>query len=131
MIKSKENIQIKFYQRELLRPIDFNYLHTKSLEFLSKELRGSSDGKNIVITHHTPTFQNYPEEYRKSKINNAFAVELNEFISNNRIHTWIYGHSHRNVPEFEIGKTKLVTNQFGYYKEKEHLSFNYEACFDV
>lgn len=36
---------------------------------------------------------------------------------------WIYGHHHQYIPEFEIGRTRLVTNQLGYVKYSEHHGF--------
>ncbi|MDD3320668.1 MAG: hypothetical protein PHS59_04405 [Paludibacter sp.] len=54
----------------------------------------------------------------------AFAVELLDLVKATSPDYWIYGHSHENTPDFEIGKSKLLTNQLGYVMAGEHLLFN-------
>lgn len=107
-----------------LSPEYYNSLNKKSVEFLEKELSENNSKKTIVATHHVPTFLNYPEQYRNSPINEAFAIELFNLIENHGPDYWIYGHHHSNVPPFKIGKTTLLTNQLGYVDYGEHLLFN-------
>lgn len=76
-----------------------------------------------VFSHHCPSFLNYPEEYKGDVLNEAFAVELHDFIASSKIDYWVYGHHHRNTPEFKIGNTKLITNQLGYVQIDEHKFF--------
>jgi hypothetical protein len=59
-----------------------------------------------------------------SDINEAFGVELYDLIEKANADFWIYGHHHCNVPPFNIGKTKLLTNQLGYVHNDEHLLFD-------
>jgi hypothetical protein len=40
---------------------------------------------------------------------------------------WLFGHHHQNISEFNIGTTKMITNQLGYVKHKEHGLFNCEV----
>ena len=74
-----------------------------------------------------PTFTNYPEKYANSKINKAFASNLNALIEENTIDYWIYGHHHTNTANFKIGNTQLITNQLGYIKYNENKGFNDKA----
>lgn len=98
-----------------LRPKKYNRLHQECLAFIEKELTDcEEDEKSIIVTHHVPTKINYPEEYNGSILNEAFAVELEDFIKQTKPDYWIYGHHHSNVKEFTIDKTQLVTNQLGY-----------------
>ena len=60
---------------------------------------------------------------REVRLNGAFTVDLTDYITNNPIDYWIYGHSHRNIDKI-IGGTKCVTNQLGYVFYNEHLAFN-------
>jgi predicted phosphohydrolase len=113
---------IKFNEERLL-PFQFNELHEESLSFLKRELLRDYNGKTIVTTHHVPTFLNYPEKYKGSELNEAFGVELFDFIENSKTDYWIFGHHHQNIPGFEIGSTKLVTNQLGYVKYNENQGF--------
>lgn len=104
----------------------FNELHTNCLNFITTELKKSFSGKTIVATHHVPTLQHYPEQYRHSDINEAFAVELFDLIEHSVADYWVYGHHHSNTPDFVIGGTQLCTNQMGYVEHNEHLLFNPE-----
>jgi Icc-related predicted phosphoesterase len=78
----------------------------------------------VVITHHVPTFINAPQKYRGSALHEALGVELSDLIKSTGPDYWIYGHIHRNNPEFKIGKTTLLTNQLGYVMKDEHHLFN-------
>ncbi|MEM6397242.1 MAG: metallophosphoesterase [Bacteroidota bacterium] len=103
---------------------DYNLLHEKAWSFLEKEI--AKPGKKLVITHHLPSELCNAEEHKGSELNEAFCIDKTRFIENNDIDYWVYGHSHRNTPEFEIGGTKMVTNQLGYVGWDEHLDFKRE-----
>lgn len=105
-------------------PADFNRLHLESRTFIQEELRKGYPGKTVVISHHVPTFLHYPEKYKGDRLNEVFGVELFDFIEGSGIDYWIYGHHHNNVPDFSIGKTRLLTNQLGYVRAEEHRLFN-------
>jgi hypothetical protein len=49
----------------------------------------------------------------------------------NRIDYWIYGHSHRNMPEVDINGTKMFCNQLGYVHHNEHTTFNPKTYFEI
>lgn len=102
----------------------YNELHAESLTFLEKELDTETNLKKVVATHHVPTLMNYPEQYKGSMLNEAFAVELFDLIDATSPDCWIYGHTHSNTPDFEIGKTQMLCNQLGYVKYGEHQQFN-------
>ena len=100
-----------------------NELFQENLAFIQEAVTKNELEKCIVVTHHVPTFMNYPEEYKGSVLNQAFAVELFDFIEQSTIDYWIYGHHHRNIETFNIGNTTLVTNQLGYVMSNEHKDF--------
>lgn len=104
--------------------VPFNHLHEGALHFIREEVSKNDDGKTIVITHHVPTFLNYPPQYKGSILNEAFAVELFDFIEISAIDCWIYGHHHYNTQDFTIGKTQMLTNQLGYVERGEHRLFD-------
>ena len=109
----------------------FNQLHDESRKFLNQELNIENPGKTIVVTHHVPTFMNYPEKYKGDILNEAFAVELFDLIEEKKPDYWIYGHSHNHATDFKIGKTQLLSNQLGYVKYQEHQYFNNSAIIDI
>lgn len=107
----------------------FNEIHKVAFNFLSKAVK--SEGKKVVVTHHLPSNECNIEEFKETILTEAFCVEKADFILNNKIDYWIYGHSHRNLSDFEIGNTKMITNQFGYVGWNEQKSFNYEKIIEI
>ncbi|MEY2828238.1 MAG: hypothetical protein RIQ33_96, partial [Bacteroidota bacterium] len=94
-------------------------------------LSTEKNDKTVVVTHHVPTLKNYPEQYINSNINEAFAVELYDFIEASNINYWIYGHHHANTADFKIGKTNLLTNQLGYIRHGEHRKYKNGKIIEV
>ena len=82
------------------------------------------------MTHHVPSFQMLSKEFKGSKANGAFTVELADYIENSGIDVWIYGHSHRNIDN-KIGNTHILTNQLGYVFANEHQSFDFRKFIEV
>ena len=101
----------------------YNQLHKTSLRYIQQALNETVSKRKVVLTHHIPTFMHYPEKYRGSVLNQAFATELHDLIEPSGIDCWIYGHHHCNIPAFTIGTTQLLTNQLGYVKHGEHIDF--------
>lgn len=122
--RNMSDFHIIQYQKERFNHNHFNQLHEESVKFIGKELSKKTTEHTVVATHHVPTLMNYPPEYKGSLLNSAFAVELHDFIETSNVDYWIYGHHHRNIPEFQIGKTKLITNQLGYFQNNEHHLFD-------
>lgn len=120
--------RIKYHGRTLTAHI-FNELHRKSFEFIKNAVK--HDGKKIVVTHHLPSELCNVDEFKDSIYNDAFCVDKTEFIKSSNIDYWIYGHSHRNIAEFEIDGTKLVTNQLGYVGHGEQGSFDRERVISI
>lgn len=110
---------------------DYNLLHKENVQFLEEALNEPTDSVNVVVTHHVPTFQNYPEKYLGSAINEAFAVDVERLMIDCSIKYWIYGHHHSNRSDFTIGNTKLVTNQLGYVRHKENIGYNTCAVLEM
>jgi len=108
----------------LLNISQYNILHDQCYNFLREQLTCVKSGKLIVVTHHMPTFLNYPEEFKGSAFNEAFAVELSDLIENTGPDYWIFGHEHVKRHDFEIGKTRLTANQLGYVIYNEQKGFD-------
>jgi predicted phosphohydrolase len=119
------------HREEKFSTILFNQLHHESISFIEHGLNLKNAAKKVVVSHHAPTFFNYPEVYRNSVLNEAFAVELYGLIEDKGPDYWIYGHTHINTPDFTIGKTKLLTNQLGYVKYNEHGTFDHLKQFTI
>lgn len=119
------------YDGERLEPGQFNKEHQMTLQFLGSALKSSVSTKRVVVSHHVPTELCMSPEFKGSTFNGAFVAELYDFIYDNHIDYWIYGHSHRNMPEADINGTKVICNQLGYIEDNEQKSFNPSICFDI
>lgn len=106
-----------------MTPQVYNQLHQNALDFLEPALR-SKTARKMVISHHLPSFMNYPKKHQNDPINACFASNLDDFIQKTAPKAWIYGHHHVNIPPFLIEKTMLYTNQLGYIKFKEDAGFD-------
>ena len=114
-----------------LSAFEYNQMHDSSLMFIKNSIAHLSGQKNIVITHHVPTFVNYPPKFVNSPINQAFAVDLNEMICTYEPDHWIFGHSHVNIHPFSLCKTQMHTNQLGYIRYNEHVNYRQKAVIEV
>ncbi len=106
-----------------LTAADYNQMHEQSRLFITGAVEQSTARHKVVLTHHVPTFMNYPAKYRGDVMSEAFAVEMHDFIEDSGVDAWLYGHTHSNTPDFRIGRTQLLTNQLGYvqYGENKHF----------
>jgi len=109
-----------------IAPQVYNQLHQNALHFLAPALE-SKAARKMVISHHLPSFLNYPKKHQNDPINACFASNLDDFIQKTTQNAWIYGHHHSNISPFLIGKTTLYTNQLGYVKFKEGAGFDRSA----
>lgn len=112
------------HNKKGLTPDQYNLLHEQCRSFLDDEISDDGAEKKVIVTHHVPTFLNYPEKYKGDSINEAFAVEMFSEIESSGADFWIFGHHHSNIPGFEIGSTKLCTNQLGYVQYDDCEGFN-------
>jgi len=113
----------------------YNQMHSESLAFLDAALKAKNTKdsivRNIIVSHHVPTFQHYPREYLGSVLNEAFATDLDGFIESSCADYWVYGHHHAATNDFSVGRTKLVTNQLGYIRQDEHKAFDPGKTLDL
>jgi predicted phosphohydrolase len=113
-----------------MTPQEYNQLHQEALAFLEIAL-GANTHRKMVISHHVPSFLNYPKKHQNDPINACFASNLDDFMQKTTQNAWIYGHHHVNIPPFLLGKTRLYTNQLGYVKFKEGAGFDRNATITV
>lgn len=109
----------------------YNQLHELSLKFINGALEDPDELPTVVVSHHVPTFMNYPEKYHGDILNEAFAVELFDLIESDGPDFWIYGHHHCNGEDFNVGNTILVTNQLGYVENGENVGFENNVVINV
>lgn len=108
----------------------FNDEHERCVDFIKRSVAQSTAQKRVVVTHHVPSFDLTADEFKGSRINGAFASDLNLLIETLPLDYWIYGHSHRNI-DSEIGGTKIVLNQLGYVFANETDTFEPDKYIEI
>lgn len=109
-----------------LTPQVYNQLHQDALNFLETALEPTT-ARKMVISHHLPSFLNFPKKHQNDPINVCFASNLDDFIQKTAPNAWIFGHHHSNIPPFLVVNTTFYTNQLGYVKFNESAKFDPKA----
>jgi predicted phosphohydrolase len=131
--KSLSDFHAISYDADVLTVEQFNKTHERHRNFIKKQLqkRSKETLSQVVVSHHVPTLQHYPLEYKNSLINDAFVSNQEHLFIEERPDYWIYGHHHRNTASFKINRTQLLTNQLGYVHHKEHHLFKTSCTITV
>jgi predicted phosphodiesterase len=80
-----------------------------------------ADKKLIVVSHHLPSYQVIAAGFKDSRLNGAYASDLDEFMQEINASVWIHGHSHPPA-DLMIGMTRVIRKPRGYV--------NYEHSWD-
>ena len=118
------------YNGKVLTSKEFNIEHKKCLEFIKKSMNESKAKTKIIVTHHVPSNLLNAKEFKGSLINNAFTVDLTDYIKTCGAKYWIFGHSHRNINKI-IGDTSCLCNQVGYVMCDENKTFKNDKCIEI
>jgi len=59
---------------------------------------------------------NSPPQYKGDLLNEAFAVELFDWVESSNINYWVYGHHHSNTPDLVLEKPSLLPINWAMYK---------------
>ena len=96
-------------------------LHLRSRAYVEAELAKPHDGPTVVLTHHAAVFEAVEPQLRDRMIAAAYASDLGSMIDRYQPDYWISGHTHFPM-DFRRGRTRLISNPFGYGHELS--SFN-------
>jgi len=102
--------------------------HLDSKDFLEKSMSLNAASRKIVVTHHLPSYSVISEGFRDSRLNSAYASNLDDMIMKYSPELWIHGHSHPPI-DVMIGNTRVVRNPRGYvghehsYEEDKKYSY--------
>lgn len=85
-----------------------------------------NSGADIIVSHHTPSFQSVHEKYRGSPFNASFSNNLDEqiYAMKKPPKLWIHGHTHDRF-DYMIGETRVICHPRGYRGEHEDYA-NYK-----
>jgi hypothetical protein len=90
--QSVSDFSVIKYGGSRLKAAHINQFHEESLYFLHDVLAQKTTKKTTVVSHHVPTFLNYPAIYKGNELNEAFGSELFDLIHDSGFAAWIYGH---------------------------------------
>lgn len=74
------------------------------------------DLKLLMITHYPPTLHALSKHRysgRRDRFSSLYATDLSRLLSSKKVHTWIFGHVHRNFDYYGMDGTRIVSNQAG------------------
>ena len=113
-------------EKRLFTPKDAQVLNAETDAFLRETLKKPFDGKRVIITHHAPSIQSIPPEYRSHNLCGAFASNYETLMNTHKPNAWIHGHLHQNF-SYKIGDTQVVCNPRGYEDHELNTDFNPNA----
>jgi predicted phosphodiesterase len=100
----------------------YNSMFQEDLAFLEQAISfcQNKNLKLVVVTHHCPTYTvcDKVRDRKRAKYESLYASNLEYLMAENKIHTWVCGHIHKNF-DIKINGTRVVANQKG--KPREQL----------
>jgi len=104
----------------------FPELNESSIEFLRRNVQSD----DIVVTHHVPTPKGSLKKWEATGLQCFFICDVENIIQKAQPAVWAYGHTH-DSHDFNIGKTRLICNPFGYLLREENSGFDWEKIIEV
>ena len=119
------------HEQEFITCTFLQRVFEQNLMWLRRQLkRYQGQKKQVVITHHAPSFKSINPRFAGNPINSAYASDLEALITKYEPVLWVHGHTHTSFDYF-IGKTRVVCNPFGYFQHEENLGFNKNLVVEV
>jgi hypothetical protein len=72
------------------------------------------DTSKMPNTHHAPSIRSIPEPLKADRFSCAYASPLEWLIEKHQPDVWFHGHVHPKTPDYEIGRTRVMSNTRGY-----------------
>ena len=121
------------YDGEYFTPDHWFKENQAARAFLSNALTATHGKKQVVITHHLPSFMGIHPRFQGSDIlNHAYAnTGLDNFIFENAPDLWIHGHSHETMDWVLGDVTRVVANPRGYEGYELNENFNPQFTVDI
>ena len=70
----------------------------------------------VVVSHHAPSEQSVPAQYKNHELTPAFATDLSDIVTQIKPSLWIHGHMHESA-DYRLNDTRVVCNPRGYPQE--------------
>lgn len=112
-------------------------LHTRSLSKLKVFLEQKSVDpflalkSLVIVSHHPPSKKSINTRHSANGLDSAYASDLDELVhAHPEIKVWVHGHTHMNF-DYQIGKTRIFANQYGYCYEEQKNNFDVNGGFEA
>ena len=108
---------IKITKSMLISPFYTSELNRINVEFISQQINvAKKENKRIIVlSHHLPSHDLIPPQYKNDPLNCAFANHLDHLLCN-PIVAWLCGHTH-NAIQKTINGVYCAVNPIGYAEE--------------
>lgn len=113
-----------------LMPQDTVDLFVESKRYIFDALRSADGRKTVVVTHHGVSPMSVHERFRGDSLNCAFMTDLSKEIMEGGPDIWVHGHTHNSF-DYEIGKTRVLVNPYGYRDSEVNPQHNKSLVVDV
>ena len=77
--------------------------------------------KQVLITHHLPTYKSVSEEYLREVTNCYYVCDIEDQLS--KFDLVVHGHTHHSK-DYYINETRLICNPYGYLHQNKLFNFN-------
>lgn len=111
-------------------PEESKMLFEDSKAKIKEVLEQSNPDRCVVITHFPPAKQLLHPRFPPDKVSSYFTADCLDLIEKYQPAYWFYGHNHWSA-KTNMGKTQLVSNQFGYPNEHSKMGFDFDPDFIV
>lgn len=97
----------------------YKSMHTIDLAYIEQciDVNRQRELKTLVVSHHCPTYD-LLDVNSTDKFKSLYASNLDRLLTKDKVHTWVFGHTHINFDYMTKGGTRLVSNQKGKPKNK-------------
>lgn len=113
-----------------LTPSDTHLFHIRDRSWLEGKLEEPFDGETVVVTHMAPSMQSVPERYKDDPLSAAYASNLDALIERTQPTLWIHGHMHHSI-NYRIGRTRVMTNPYGYWGQELNPDFREDLVVEI
>ncbi len=96
-----------------LQPEEVYNRHLWSKNFFDNTLTKHAGEKNVVVTHHGPSFKSMHSQFLGSNLNPAYYSNLDYFVEKHSPIVWAHGHTHCSM-DYMLSNTRVVCNPRGY-----------------
>lgn len=100
--------------------------NARSTEFLKREVQPG----DIVVTHHAPSWQSLSPYYRGSSLNSFYVCDMESTMLYREPKLWFHGHIHNSF-DYQVDKTRVICNPFGYVPSMLNRTFDDQLILDV